>query len=68
MPLFKLNEEKVNESIETGAYNIAASSVFGYHVLNQKRWGWLIQAAAANPIGALVHGVAAAFGIRDKLD
>lgn len=27
MPLFKLNEEKVNESIETGAYNIAASSV-----------------------------------------
>lgn len=68
MALFRLNEEKVNESIETGAYNIAASAVFGHHVLNQKRWGWLIQAAAANPIGALVQGVAAAFGIRDKLD
>ena len=32
MALFKLNEEKVNESIETGAYNIAASSVFGHHM------------------------------------
>lgn len=36
MPLFKLNEEKINESIETGAYNIASSAVFGHHVLNQK--------------------------------
>lgn len=33
MALFKLNEEKVNESIETGAYNIAASSVFGNQTL-----------------------------------
>lgn len=37
MALFKLSEEKVNESIETGAYNIAASGVFGTHVLNAKR-------------------------------
>lgn len=39
MPLFKINEEKVNESIETGAYNIASSAVFGHHVLNQKKMG-----------------------------
>ena len=38
MALFKLNEEKVNESIETGAYNIASSTIFGHHVLNAKRW------------------------------
>lgn len=53
MPLFKLNEEKVNESIETGAYNIASSSIFGTHVLNAKRWGWAIQ-APLNPLGALI--------------
>lgn len=39
MPLFKLSEEKVNESIETGAYNIASSAIFGHHVLNQKKMG-----------------------------
>lgn len=67
MALFKLSEEKVNESIETGAYNIAASGVFGTHVLNAKRWSWIIQ-VPFNPLGALLHGVAAMFGIRDKLD
>lgn len=54
MALFKLSEEKVNESIETGAYNIAASGVFGTHVLNAKRWGWAIQ-APLNPLGALIN-------------
>lgn len=67
MALFKLSEEKVNESIETGAYNIAASGVFGTHVLNAKRWGWAIQ-APLNPLGALINGFASMFGIRDKLD
>lgn len=67
MALFKLNEEKVNESIETGAYNIASSAVFGHHVLNQKRWGWIME-IPLNPVGALIHGVASAFGIRDRLD
>lgn len=67
MALFRLNEEKVNESIETGAYNIAASSVFGNQTLNIKRWSWIIQ-VQFNPLGALLHGVAAMFGIRDKLD
>lgn len=67
MALFKLNEEKVNESIETGAYNIAASSVFGNQTLNIKRWSWIIQ-VPFNPLGALLYGVAAMFGIRDKLD
>lgn len=67
MALFKLSEEKVNESIETGAYNIAASSVFGNQTLNIKRWSWIIQ-VPFNPLGALLHGVATMFGIRDKLD
>ena len=67
MALFRLNEEKVNESIETGAYNIASSSIFGTHVLNAKRWGWIME-IPLNPVGALIHGVASAFGIRDRLD
>lgn len=67
MALFRLNEEKVNESIETGAYNVAASAVFGNQTLNIKRWSWIIQ-VPFNPLGALLNGVAAMFGIRDKLD
>lgn len=67
MALFRLNEEKVNESIETGAYNVAASAVFGNQTLNIKRWSWIIQ-VPFSPLGALLHGVAAMFGIRDKLD
>ena len=39
MALFKLNEEKVNESIETGAYNIASSAVFWSSCIEPKKMG-----------------------------
>lgn len=67
MPLFKLSEEKLQESLETVAHNVVSSSFFGHNVLNHKRWGWVIE-IPFNPLGALFHGVASAFGIRDRLD
>lgn len=67
MPLFKLSEEKLQESLETVGHNLLSNTFGGgMHSLDYKRWNFIL--CAINPLGFLFQGALSVFGVRDKLD
>lgn len=67
MALFKLSEEKLQESIETVGHNLLSNTFGGgMHSLDFKRWNFILN--AINPLGFILQGALSVFGVRDKLD